>query len=49
MNSFLRQSTASQTRIIGPFVDDTDFKTLETGLDASEEMHRMGAAVRAKP
>jgi hypothetical protein len=30
--TFLRQSTASQTRILGPFVDDTDFKTLETGL-----------------
>ena len=28
----LRQSTASQARIVGPFVDDTDFKTLETGL-----------------
>lgn len=32
MNRFLRQSTASQARIIGPFVDDTDFKTPETGL-----------------
>ena len=32
MNSFLRQSTASQVRTIGPFVDDTDFKTLETAL-----------------
>lgn len=29
---YLRQATASQTRLIGPFVDDTDFKTLETGL-----------------
>jgi hypothetical protein len=28
----LRQSTASQEQIIGPFVDDTDFKTRETGL-----------------
>lgn len=32
MNSFLRQSTASQSRILGPFVDDTDGKTPETGL-----------------
>lgn len=30
--NFLRQSTASQVRTIGPFVDDTDFKTAETGL-----------------
>ncbi len=29
---FLRQSTASQVRTIGPFVDDTDGKTAETGL-----------------
>lgn len=32
MPGFLRQSTASQSRIIGPFHDDTDFKTPETGL-----------------
>lgn len=32
MSQFLRQSTASQSRAIGPFVDDTDFKTAETGL-----------------
>lgn len=32
MHAFLRQSTASQSRIVGPFVDDTDFKTAETGL-----------------
>jgi hypothetical protein len=30
--SFLRQSTASQSRAIGPFLDDTDFKTAETAL-----------------
>lgn len=29
---FLKQSTASQSRAIGPFLDDTDFKTAETGL-----------------
>src|SRR5688572_10971718 len=32
MDGFLKQSTAAQTRWIGPFVDDTDFKTAETGL-----------------
>lgn len=32
MHSFLKQSTASQTRTLGPFLDDTDFKTAETGL-----------------
>lgn len=32
MNGYLRQSTASQSRLIGPFVDDTDFKTAETAL-----------------
>lgn len=29
---FLRQSTASQSVALGPFVDDTDFKTLKTAL-----------------
>jgi len=32
MNSYLRQATASQTRLIGPYIDDTDFKSPETGL-----------------
>ncbi len=32
MPGFLRQSTASQSRALGPFIDDTDFKTAETGL-----------------
>jgi hypothetical protein len=32
MHSFLKQSTASQSRAIGPFLDDTDFTTAETGL-----------------
>src|SRR6478736_9487406 len=32
MGGFLKQSTASQSRAIGPFLDDTDFKTAETGL-----------------
>lgn len=35
MNSFLRQSTASQTRVLGPFLDDTDFRTPETALTIS--------------
>jgi hypothetical protein len=32
MDGFLRQATASQSRVIGPFIDDADFKTPETGL-----------------
>jgi hypothetical protein len=32
MHSYLRQSTASQSRTLGPFVDDTDFKTAKTAL-----------------
>ncbi len=32
MSNFLRQSTASQSRTIGPFVDSTDFLTTKTGL-----------------
>lgn len=32
MPGYLRQSTASQSRAIGPFIDDTDFKTAETAL-----------------
>lgn len=32
MPGYLKQSTASQSRAIGPFVDDTDFKTAETAL-----------------
>lgn len=32
MPGFLKQSTASQSRAIGPFVDSTDFLTPETGL-----------------
>lgn len=29
---YLKQSTASQSRALGPYIDDTDFKTAETGL-----------------
>src|SRR6266568_1480645 len=32
MPGYLRQSTASQSRALGPFIDDTDFKTTKTGL-----------------
>jgi len=32
MGGFLKQATASQSRALGPFLDDTDFKTAETGL-----------------
>ena len=32
MPGFLKQSTAAQSRAIGPFVDSTDYQTAETGL-----------------
>lgn len=32
MSGYLRQATASQSRSLGPFVSDTDFKTVQTGL-----------------
>lgn len=32
MGGFLKQSTAAQSRALGPFLDDTDFKTAETAL-----------------
>ncbi len=32
MPGYLRQATASQSRALGPFIDDTDFKTPKTGL-----------------
>lgn len=32
MPGFLRQATAAQVRSIGPFIDDTDFKSAKTGL-----------------
>lgn len=32
MPGFLRQSTAAQSRALGPFINDTDFLTPETGL-----------------
>ena len=51
MNGFLRQSTASQTRTIGPFVDDSDFKTLENALSISNtdiKIKANGAASSSK-
>ncbi len=32
MPGYLKQATAAQSRALGPFLDDTDFKTAETGL-----------------
>ena len=32
MPGYLKQSTATQSRSLGPFLDDTDFKTAETAL-----------------
>ena len=47
LNGFLRQSTASQSRNVGPFVDDTDFKSVETGLTIANtdvKLSKNGAA-----
>lgn len=47
MLGYLKQSTASQSRMIGPFVDDTDFKTAETGLTIANtdiKLSKNGAA-----
>jgi hypothetical protein len=44
---FLKQSTASQTRLTPRFVDDTDFKTPETGLTIANtdvKLSKNGAA-----
>jgi hypothetical protein len=44
---FLKQSTASQTRLVGPFVDSTDFSTAETGLTIANtdvKLSKNGAA-----
>lgn len=48
---YLRQSTASQTVVIGPFVDDTDFKTAETALTIANtdvKLSKAGAAEASK-
>jgi len=48
---YLRQSTASQSVLIGPFVDDTDGNTAETGLtvDAADiRLSKNGANIVAK-
>jgi hypothetical protein len=47
MNGYLRQATASQIRTIGPFVDDTDFKTLRSALTIANtdiKLKKNGAA-----
>ncbi len=51
MDGYLRQSTASQTRTIGPFCDDTDFKTLKNALTIANTdvlIKKNGAASGAK-
>ncbi len=40
---YLKQSTASQARLIGPFVDDTDGATAETGLTIANTDIRLSA------
>jgi hypothetical protein len=47
MFGYLKQSTASQSRMVGVFVDDTDFKTVETGLTIANtdvKLSKNGAA-----
>jgi hypothetical protein len=47
MNGYLRQNTSSQVRTIGPFVDDTDFKTLRSALTIANtdiKLKKNGAA-----
>jgi len=48
---FLKQSTASQSIMMGPFLDDTDGKTPETGLTiaaANIRLSKNGANIAAK-
>ena len=40
---YLRQSTATQAVLIGPFIDDTDGKTAETGLTIANTDIRLSA------
>lgn len=51
MNSFLRQATASQGRMLGPYISDTDFKTPQTGLTIANtdiKLSMSGAASASK-
>jgi hypothetical protein len=51
VDGYLKQSTAAQVRTIGPFVDDTDFKTLENALTIANTdilIKKNGAASAAK-
>jgi hypothetical protein len=43
VNGYLRQNTAAQTRLLGPFVDATDFKTPETALTIANTDIRLSA------
>lgn len=48
---YLRQSTASQSVLIGPYIDDTDGKTAETGLTIANtdiRLSKNGANIAAK-
>lgn len=47
LNGYLKQSTASQTRLVGNFVDETDGFTAETGLTIANtdvKLSKNGAA-----
>lgn len=50
MTWYLKQSTASQEVLLGPFVDDTDGKTAKTGLSIANtdiKIHKAGATTLA--
>src|SRR5262245_32809400 len=47
MNGYLKQSTASQVRTIGPFINDTDFKSVASALTIANtdiKLKKNGAA-----
>lgn len=51
MNGYLKYNTASQVRTIGPFVSDSDFKTLATGLTVANtdlKIKKNGGAAASK-
>lgn len=51
MQGFLKQSTASQNRLLGPFVDSTDGDTEETGLTIANtdiRLSKNGANIASK-
>lgn len=44
LHGFLRQATAAQSRLVGPFLDDTDFKTAKTALTVANTDVKLSVA-----